>query len=378
MEEKRIKISSKNAIIEGNLAEMPLICFSKENIKANIITHHIGDSKNNIGKVEIRGSAKHGLPKEFDFDVLLALLRLFAKQKEMIYNQMVENDKDISNEDATLYFTLNELAKEMQKSTGGKNLKRLQVAIETLKDTTIHGSFYDKYKGKHVAKVKRGISVIDDYQLYEMEDKKGCGWRDIKEQTYVTFNKFYVRSIHNTYFKYYNYDQYLQLGRSGIAKKLYLLLCKWRNNRPNIKVEYEKLFLKIPLDINKDHKYNKKLLKNACEKLKKSGILYDYKLSKDKAEFYFTSGKGPDKKLIALKSQFNTFEQIQKWFMDQGFTQEEFMSYMNTIMYKIEYVKALIRYTEDMKSQNAINNPKAFVHKGMHLPYYEIDESYYN
>ena len=49
---------------------------------------------------------------------------------------------------------------------------------------------------------------------------------------------------------------------------------------------------------------------------------------------------------------------------------------MNTLIYNIEYVKALIRYAEDKKKD--IKNVKSYVRKGMRLPYYEIEEKYYN
>lgn len=376
MEVKTIKIGSKNSIIEGNLAEMPLVKYGRAAPVGNVVSYPwVSDDKEY--NIEIRGSAKYGLPKEFDFDVLLALLRLYAKQKAIAYEQMIKDDSSITTEEATLYFTLNELAKELKKSTGGKNIKRLQEAIETLKDTSVHGQFYDKYKGKYVAKVKKGISIIDEYQFYEVQDdEKSPGWRGIKDQTYVVFNKFYVRSIHNTYFKYYNYDQYLSIGKSGIAKKLYLLLCKWRNNRSTISVKYSTLYKKIPLDLEKPDAYNKKITKSACNKLVEKGIIHKCVFDKDTITFYFSSNEAISKEMKTLRSKYLTFGSIKEWFNANGFSDVEFTGYMDTLMYNAEYVKALIRYTEVNK--NSIHDIKSYVDKGMHLPFYKIDDVYYN
>lgn len=373
---KTIKISKKNSIIEGNLAEMPLVRYGKDKPETNIITYPwVAGGKE--CSLEIRGSAKYGLPKEFDFDVLLALLRLYAKQKEIAYQLLIKDDCEISREDATLYFSRNELARELGKSTGGKNLKRIEEAIETLKDTSIHGKFYDKYKGKYVAKVKKGLSVIDEYQFYEVqEDEKSPGWRGIKEQTYVVFNRFYIRSIHNTYFKYYNYDQYLSIGKSGIAKKLYLLLCKWRNNRATITLKYDTLYKKIPLDLEKPDAYNKKLVKSACNKLVSKAIIHKCTFERDFLTVYFTSDKAESKRIAELKAKYSTFAEINNWFLENGFSPEDVNGYMNVFIYNIEYVKALIRYVEDNKS--SIKQVKSYVKKGLRVPHYTIDHKYYN
>lgn len=382
---KAIKLNKKNSIIEGNLVELPLVNYSRANKDLKVINYPWKDAKGKAYDLEIRGSVKHGLPKDFDFDVLLALIRLFAKQKELTYsNCLIKSDKQITAEEATVYFSLNELSKELNKSAGGDNLKRLQKAIEILKDTSIHGQFYDKYKGKHVARIKKGFSVIDDYQIYTIEDEEmegetgGKGWRAVKAYTYVRFNRFFVRSIHNTYFKYYDYDKYLELGKNGIAKRLYLVLCKWRNNKSSLKIGYDKLYEKIPLDPEKPKKHNNRLVKNACEKLIEKNVIYSYAFEKENLAIQFTSPVKEEKRIASLLERYNNFAEINTWFLAQGFTQEEFLSYMNVIMYQVEYVKALLRYVDEQKETVAINDFKKYIDKGMHLPYYEIDKKYYN
>lgn len=374
-----IKIKANESIIEGNLADIPLVFYSKTKEPVTAIEYVWVDSKGKKHSVSIRGSAVHGLLNEYDFDVLLALVRLYIKDREVQYKQLIVDDKQIKLEDLKLNYTINGLLKEMGKSNpNGDNKKRVQIAIEKLVDFKIHGDLHDSMKEYQIRK-RKSYSLLQSYQTFDqMSDIKKQSWKAVKDETYVVFDPFFIRSIFNSYFKYFDYDKYLSIGKQGVAKKIYLIINKWRNNKRTLKVKLTTLYERIPLDTTKDFSYNKKTVKRACDKLKTVGIIKDYSFVGDMVEFVFVSDAQIKKVTEKQRASYTLFTEILKRLEEHGLTQEQINDRLNYMVANIDYTKALLRYIDDLLEHKTIDNLPHYILKGLTLPGYDIDNSYYN
>lgn len=374
-----IKIKANESIVEGNLADIPLVYYSKTKEPITAIEYVWMDSNKVKHKVSIRGSSVYGLLNEFDFDVLMALVRLYIKNKEVYHKQLIIDDKNIKFEDLKLNYTNNEILKEMgNMKASGANNKRVQISIEKLVDFKVHGDLHDSMK-EHQTRQRKSYSILQGYQTFdEIKGAKRQKWKSVKDETFVVFDPFFIRSIFNSYFKYFDYDRYLSIGRQGVAKKLYLIINKWRNNKRVLRVKLTTLYERIPLNLNKEFSYNKQVIKRACDKLKAVDIIKDYSFVDDMVEFVFVSDNQIKKVAEKKRATYTLFTEILNRLKEHGLTQEQIDSRLNYMFANIDYTKALMRYVDDLLEHKKIDNLPNYILKGLTLPGYEIDNSYYN
>jgi hypothetical protein len=80
---KTLRIKTEEGIIESNLAEMPFIYYYQKKEPINVLEYMWVDSKGVKRGLEVR-NPKHGVPSSFEFDVLLALHKIFAKNNPVL------------------------------------------------------------------------------------------------------------------------------------------------------------------------------------------------------------------------------------------------------------------------------------------------------
>ena len=292
---KVLRIPVDESILEGNLIELPFISYYKEKEPLTAIEYVWKDSKGIEKKIEVRGS-KWGVPDEYCFDVLTALFRLHVKQNKCVEFDMEEKKWNMNK---TIHFSLSELAREMGYKSLGKNVfDKLDIALEILNDTTIYnkagGSFLDvKEKEYLTTEKKESTRIVTNYKSYRYsklrEGQKRINYREIKDMTSVVIDDFIYESLCNSYFKIFNYEEYRQL-KMGIAKKIYLLLNKWRAKRKRIYLTWETLYQKIPLTDKKPEKYRRKRIREACKKLIDIGYIKEVHENSTGLEFVFGDG----------------------------------------------------------------------------------------
>lgn len=302
---KVLKIPVDKSILEGNLIEIPFISYYKSKEPPTTVEYVWTDSKGIEKKIEVRGS-KWGVPDEYCFDVLIALFRLHLNQNKCIEFD-IENKK--WNMDKTINFSLSELAREMGYKSLGKNVfDKLDIALEILNDTTIYnkagGIFLDVKTDEYLAtEVKESIRIVTNYKSYRYSkngvNQKRINYRKIKDYTSVKIDDFIYESLCNSYFKIFDYENY-KLLKMGIAKKIYLLLSKWRANRSKVFLTWETLYQKIPLTDKKTEKYRRKRIRDACKKLIEIEYLVEVHENTKGVEFVFEEKDNKKQNELAL------------------------------------------------------------------------------
>jgi hypothetical protein len=280
---KTINIHTQEAVLEGSLIEVPFISINSQN-KIKVMNYNWTDANGIERGVEVVGGGKYRVPSTLEYDTLVALFRLFAKQNKIEFG----DDFEIENEELIINFSLNDLAKEMgYKSISGKILNRIKQSIETLVQITISnrkaGALYDIQDGQYIADTTTLFHIIEEATFYDILKNPISNRKDLN---CIRLGKFFYQSIKHGYFKYFNYAIYLNLT-SGIAKRIFLCLTKWRNNKTYITLKYNTLYSKIPLEESIPNYQKKASLKRACEILKKVNFITEYDMQKDVVTFVF-------------------------------------------------------------------------------------------
>ena len=377
---KILRINIDEAFLESNLIEMPFISLQKSKEIVSVVEYNWSDSNGIKHEIKISGSGQYGVPTAFEYDVLIALFRLYAKKNRIEFS----NDLDINNEDELiLRFSFNDVAKEMgYDDPGGKDIKRIKKAINILIETTIYNkncAFYDISNKKYIEENEVGFHIIGNAEFYSLKTNKKDNSKDLNS---VTFGKFFCESIKKGYFKYFNYNTYKELN-SPIAKRLFTLLTKWKNNRSFLEVNYSTLYDRIPLDTDMDKRYKKASVKRACEYLVNVGFLNSYDIGTEKIKFNFENivSEIENKKENDNKHGFNTLykepRDVNNRLKEIGLTPDEINDRIMLFVTDFEYLKALLRYSEVRNVFGEIDNLKDFVLKGLDEKY-EINEKYYD
>ena len=166
---KVLTIPVDKSFIEGNLIDIPFICYFRTKEPTTVVEFVWTDSKGIKRKIEVRGSGKWGVPDEYCFDVLTALFRIYQKQNQGI---RFNYDKNKWGMDKIIHFTFSELAREMgYKSFGKNNFEKIDTALEILNDTTIYNKsgacFFDAKTKKYFnTESKESIGIIKNYRSY--------------------------------------------------------------------------------------------------------------------------------------------------------------------------------------------------------------------
>ncbi|HCL4447225.1 TPA: hypothetical protein N2D16_002830 [Clostridium botulinum] len=353
---KVLKIPVDESILEGNLIEIPFISYYKEKEPLTAVEYVWVDSKGVEKTIEVRGS-KWGVPDEYCFDVLTALFRLHMKQNKCIEFD-IENQK--WNMNKTINFSLSELAREMGYKSLGKNVfDKLDIALEILNDTTIYnkagGTFLDVKTNTYLTPEKKeSIRIVTHYKSYRYsnrdKDQKRINYREIKDYTSVKIDDFIYESLCNSYFKIFNYESY-RLLKMGIAKKIYLLLSKWRANRSKVFLNWKTLYQKIPLTDKKPEKYRRKRIRDAYNKLIEIGFLVRVHENTKGVEFIFEDTANDELALDVIESKdkpkkYNTIMEILMALNELKIDNVIIQSILNSV--SIEVIKTTLEESEGL------------------------------
>lgn len=328
---KILKLNASEGITDGNTVQLP--CIAEYKGQRITLIEYTWKQKIN-GKsfyrgIEVSGHGKYGVPTLRELDILLALQRIFIKRKTI--NGIVElKTENISDEDLTIDFTINELAKELgYASPNGRVRANLKKSIRILVSTTItnlyEGGIYDIRIKKYITDTNFSFHYIEavsgykteffneheiienkDNDMVEPDENLGSqesffsedevavtnenvgemaltksnknniviinGKKNLIDVTKIRVSSFFYQMIINDYKRYYNIDKYRQT-KNLIARKIYLLALQWKNKKPYSFASYNTLIEKVPMKEDLDNKYRKLYIKRALDELNKKEIL---------------------------------------------------------------------------------------------------------
>lgn len=360
---KTLIIPIDESIIESNFAEIPFINYYKTKEAVLSVEYVWNDSKGNNYGIEVRGS-KYGVPSSDEFDVLLALFRIYSRKNSKFKLNKESNSYDIPIE---IEFTYRELAKEMgYQEYGGTVHKNLVKSIETLIDTTIYnkasGGLYDANTKNRISNSKISYHIIESSIDETIEVSKN----KFHEKSIVKINNFFYRSIRNNYLRKFDYRMLLSL-KVDIAKKIMLILNKWKNQRSAITIYYSTLYERIPLPDTKTVSYRNKRIKEAAEDLVRVGFIDKYITfpKEKKITFVFdvcsSDDTGHDDKTYCAKDKFNTWLEISEGLKYYGVPDDEIE---NLDLSKLSDIKAWLRLCHLKNTYSKLDNKYSYFSKG--------------
>jgi len=213
---------------EMNFAEFPLAVLGKRD--PSVKTLEFNDSiKEKDGtranrQLIITGSDKFGLPVATDEDVLLALIKLTAES---------------NYESRKVYFSRYEVLKILGWKTNGKNLGRVEEALQRLSSVSLffNGAWYLKASG---CNVNRKIQIIDDYETLtraEIGHRREAGDGNTSKG-WFRWNEVVFESLKSGNIKKLDFDFYNSLS-SGTSKRLFRFLDKRFKSDPEYKIDMD-------------------------------------------------------------------------------------------------------------------------------------------
>lgn len=219
------------------------------------------------------------IPDMTTMDVWNGLIGLYIQKITPIYFNSENSSYDINKDE--MEYTLYELAKFMNKSTGGKSLDKLMKEIIRLNNATYYsfanGVIFDKKNDKYLKSKTKGLSLIVDC---EFDSEKRVKNQKVKTKCKVQFNRLIVDNIRYEYIKYINPKEYFALPSRGFTRRLYIYL-KGNTYLSNghksiyIKRSFDVLKNKLPIHEHQPSKI-KERLKKPLENLKRFNIISDY------------------------------------------------------------------------------------------------------
>lgn len=272
--------------IEKEKAELFRVSFKEEDGK--FYKHSYGENKiidyynSSNAKVKFEINSLGPAPREFEFMVYIAMIRLFI-MKNGPFNYSVKEKRYLIR-NRKLYFSIYELASIMKINPTGQAYKRIKQAILTLRYTEYAANevFYIARNKSYMSKDK-SITLITEYEFNSRFDAKGQeikGKKNSKATNYVTLSDYFLDNIEFEYFKYINDEIFFDKLKTGLERKMYLYIerNKYDKNRKPLQYIvrfYETLQCKIPIE----YKYISRLkikLKPVLDKLKFLEIIKDY------------------------------------------------------------------------------------------------------
>ncbi len=388
---KVLNIRVDEDFVENNLIDLPFIYYykAKEPITAITYSWTTSDGKNRA--IEVR-SSKYGIPDSYCYDVLLALFRIYIKNKN---NKIVlvkdENSINFDSlEETTVEFTYKELQQEMgYKSFSKPNKIKIEKAIEMLCDTNIYnttnGGLYNPFTKEYITDAKFQVGILDNYKAYSYVtitdengiDKQVLDKKSVKDKCSVRIDGFFLKNLFYGNGKISDKNLRLTL-KNDIAKKIYLILNKWRNNRSEMFLKFETLYNRIPLNDTKNDYYRKRRVIEGLDELVKHEYIVDYEKVRDGVNIVFNGEKikvnSKIDKISLLLDKYNEYEEIVNKIKEHGIDDLSFKVYFK--MHKIPYYQALLRLIDDREDK--IDNIKSYLLKGLTEEYKDIDKKYYN
>lgn len=371
---KEITLSEHQGINESNLMTLPFVSMKRKPEK--VIERKWARGGQEVG-IKVLGSAEYGCPTMYDLDVLLALFRIMMKNVDNKYLLTENNSVTLPNE--KIHFTFRQLAREMGlKSFGQITKDRLVKSIRVLTESTIYSKFSirDCVEGKFVlhngVESCRIITKSSSYSVKEMKfnGKKLASPKEILDKQYVIIDEFFYKNMCSNYFKVYDRDKYLKL-KSNIAKKLFLILTQWSKGYEKyvtMQVLYD--YIGLEIETKQDKFYYNRELKKALKQLQEVGFIDEFEfLVNDGVKFLF-SRKGLARKYG--HSKYTKSEEVVARLREFGVDYNYITTYCTAET--IDYVAALLRYTDDKISLGQVNDTFRFIMKGLPFGRYNVDK----
>lgn len=255
--------------------------YYKTNVNEETLFEY-SDSKNN--DVMFKISSAGYIPREFEFFVFVALIKLFIK-----YNSPIKFDNKKNKyvfRKKRLYFSFYELAKIMNTTRGGKTYREMRKSIITMANTKYisNGIFYQKESESYLTETSE-IVLIQEFKFSSILDNEGMEISDkssgkkTRGRNYIVFSDKILSNIEFQYFKYIDIDIFFNKLKTGLERKLYMYIernKRDKNRKKHVYIErkYSTLGYKIPVIFDKDYEFKAKTSR-AFEKLKEVGIIKD-------------------------------------------------------------------------------------------------------
>ncbi|RMH69892.1 MAG: RepB family plasmid replication initiator protein [Gemmatimonadetes bacterium] len=278
---------------EMNLAEFPFALLTQRQTgdQATIkFSRYIKDR--NSGKLVkqewiVTGAEEYGLPIAIDYDVYLALMKLWKDQN-------FEGDR--------IYFTRYQLLKLLRWNTSKREYDRLERSLDRLKTVSIKAkrAFWDNKAKKYVT---RNVNLFAEYHLYEEKagkKKKNDGTLPL---SYIVVSPALVESVRNGFIRSVDIDKYLAM-RTPLTKRLYRFLSKMRyNHYPEFKMSLQELADLLPIR-DKRPSHLKRTLKRAHDQLRDDfDFLSDVCYRTENGDLKIIYRFAPARNAIEVKSQ---------------------------------------------------------------------------
>lgn len=390
---KVMNIKLEEDYIENNIIDLPFIFYYKTKEPVTAITYSWTSSDFRKRAIEVR-SSKLGVPDAFCYDVLLALFRLYIKQNGNRIIQ-IKTEEGLNEIDNTINFTYRELVREVgYKSFSKLNKDKVQKAIETLIDTTIYnkaGGIYNPMSKEYIVDETFTINILYNFKNYtyiELRDENGnlvldeeglpvktLNKASLKDKCSIKIDRFFIKNLFFGNAKLSSRELRLAL-KNEVAKKLYLILNKWQNNRNEMTLKYETLYNRIPLTDYKDDYYRKRRLKDALNELVSTNFLHRFEMRKSDVLIVFRKQDDQDKNNSPkyLLDKYNTYEEIMDAFAKHGISDKDIETHFK--IHKMPYYQAVLRYIDHNLSR--IENTTSYLFKGLVTDYADIGSEYYN
>jgi hypothetical protein len=278
--------------IDVNIEKMPIVFFGSKEKKRALekkifdsgepyeISSVINEDGGVVKKLSIAPNAAHGLPVEFDQDIIV-----------VVFSHLSELNKKLGYCPRKIRIALSDFPKIMELSKGGRLYKNIEISAERISSFEIYQDKFVTVKEKNgTLKIyeKTSLKLFHFNGIYreERETKKG---KRIKKYYLDLDTPDWVRNnIENFYTTEFDVKKYFMLKR-GRTKRLYRILEFIRYEKTKF-IPYEKLKKELWIDEKETH-HLRQALKRCFAPLVKSGDLTDFKFNEDGAVVTFSSVK---------------------------------------------------------------------------------------
>lgn len=385
IDQKKLTIYNSHVVNESNLMTIPIFSLKRKKkitvdgqsfYRDTMLSYTWKRGNTEVG-LRVVGSSKSGCPTIHELEVYLGLMKLATKSQN---NLLRFEDGKVNNFPRRIYFTYRELAKVLGYSGFGKKTKEsLENAIQCMNETTIYSDFAlrNQETKEYIADFNGSESfrLLENYCAYSVTrfkkaNKSLLSSRDVKEYQSVEIGEFFYKNLCNGYLKLLNFDLFLQLTR-GMAKKLMLLLTQWSHGSEKIlKIQTVYSYLGVDVNSSSSRATNKRELKLSLTELVDNRFLASYKfLDRETLLVKFPESETAVKKLLV---KYTTEIEVVVRLREIGFEYDEIGHYCTKE--NLNYVAALLRYTDYRQLTSSIDHLKAFVLKGLVSDAYNVKD----
>lgn len=375
---KVLKLNMNESVIDSNSVQLP--CIAEYRGKRITMLEYTWTTKTE-GKpvkrgIKVSGHGEHGIPTLRELDVLIALENLFINK--YTYDGLVQlKTENITEDDLTIDFTINQLAKELGYKSPNNNVRNsIKKSIEILVATTIsnlyEGGIYDVKRKEYIKNPHVMYHYLESYGGYDVEDENGE--TIVVDVTKIKISKFFYDMIVNDYKLFYDRLQYKKT-KNLTARKIYLMALQWMGKNDFAFANISTLIQRVPM-AQSEPKYQKQYIKSALKNIEEKGLLkvvYD-KTNPDKVYLIKPNIDFNENGLYHL-NKFNSYDEVVEGLQEFGLLALEIPMYFD--IEKIAYVQALLRYGNTLKMYGKIIHPKQWIIDYL-ISYHPIDNKYYS